>query len=158
MKKRTEGITILALLALCLGLWNMLSQLYVVLWLPRTYSYWATEQSYTTFRALLRLFHLKINLPWLFLNILYCFSAYETLKLKDGPRLILVIISFILIFVTIISQLVSYYLFPTAPMTQMLLYGATISYELTVPFSPSILIYFFIVIYFTQPKVKGLFD
>lgn len=156
-EKRSEGVTILATLALCLGIWNIISHINIILWCPGLFSRLRTYQTCKPCMTLLELAR-GANFPLLFLNLLYCFSAYKTLRLRSWARLILVIISFIFIFIPLMAQLVHYFYLPKTVITQTLPSGTTLCYDLVATYSPSFVVFLFIIIFFTRPKVKEQFE
>ena len=134
-KKRSESVTILASLALCIGIWDIILQLYNLAGFSMLHSPFLKQYSYPIFMALL-------------FAVLYAFFAYQTLKLRNWARLALVILSFGSVITHIILTLVSSYHVSKG----------VIFYRLLVSDFPPSLIFVFVAIYLTRPKVKEQFS
>ncbi|MBN2121373.1 MAG: hypothetical protein JW734_10015 [Candidatus Omnitrophica bacterium] len=167
-KIRSEGVSILGGLAFFMGIFTIVTMVsytyYLSTIMPSGNFYLEFSGQEGILLSLSEILFFWFGIIGLALGILYCISAYGVLKLRNTWRIILVILSVIFIFLPFISFFCLSKGIVSAGAEEILVPGATSSYQLAYKLYSlemllyhSVIVYTFNIIFFSRPRIKEQF-
>ena len=166
--RRSEGVTVLALVAFFMGIFTVVTMVsytyYLSTVMPITSYYRLMTIKGSSFSFMSGKFCYWYSMIGLTLGVLYCLSAYGVLKLKNGWRQMLILLSAAFIIFPFAS-----FVYLAKAVTLVRTAGSLLSkaaptyqtayklYSLELLLYHSIIVYIFNIIFFTRPRIKAQF-